>query len=80
MAKKKENDNTKVPYEIFLDNGKYSGDVTVGLNGTFSQVQRGEEVMISRDVREILDHSKYQDQKTNKMISGLEREFFNKNM
>lgn len=81
MASKKKEENTnKVPFWTFGDTGKYSGDITVGLNGSFSQIQRGETVMIDKDLREILDHSAYQDNQTSKMIKGMEAEFLQKNM
>ena len=80
MAKKKEENTNKVPFWTFQDNGKYSGEITAGLNGTFTQIQRGENVMIDKDLREILDHSAYQDNQTSKMIKNMEQEFLNKNM
>jgi len=81
MAKKEvKKDNNLVPYELFQDDGKYSDDVTLGLNGTFSKIQRGVEVTITKDQREILEHSKYQKASTTKLIKGMEREYLNKNM
>ena len=81
MAKKEvKKDNNLVSYELFQDDGKYSDDVTLGLNGTFSKIQRGVEVQITKDQREILEHSKYQKASTTKLIKGMEREFLNKNM
>ena len=74
MAKKTK-DNGLVPVRLFKDNGKYKDDVTVGLNGKIWRIKRGEIVMIPREVREILDHSEYQDTETAKMISELESDF-----
>lgn len=79
MAKKKENKDL-VPYELFQDDGKYSDDVTLGLNGDFSKIQRGTEVMITRDQREILEHSKHQKASRTRLIKGMERDFLQKNI
>lgn len=79
MAKKKENKDL-VPYSIFFDSDKYSDDVTLGLNGDFSKIQRGEEIMITRDQREVLEHSKYQKQSTTRMLKGMQNDFLKKNI
>ena len=79
MAKKKNDDNL-VEVELFKDTGKYKGDVTVGLNGKIWQIKRGVKVKVPREVREILDHSKYQDEQTANMISEMESEYLSKNI
>ena len=74
MAKKKDN-NELVPVMLFKDNGKYKDDVTVGLNGKIWRIKRGVTVMVPREVREIIDHSQYQDNQTAMMISDYEKEY-----
>ena len=78
MASKKKNNNNLVPVMLFKDNGKYKDDVTVGLNGKIWRIKRGVTVMVPREVREILDHSQYQDTQTANMISGYENEYLEK--
>jgi hypothetical protein len=41
---------------------KYSGDITVGLNGVMYKVQRGKDVEIPLAVKEIIDNSYAEDQ------------------
>ena len=77
MASKKK-ESTLVPVQIFRDSGKYSEDVTVGLNGKIYRVRRGETVLVPREIREILDHSKYQDETTSKMILRMQDESIGK--
>ena len=81
MAKKEiKKDNNLVTYELFQDDGKYSDDVTLGLNGVFTKIQRGVEVQITKDQREILEHSKHQKASTTRLIKGMERDFLQKNI
>lgn len=74
MAKKNEKAEL-VPYYLFKDSDKYSGDVTVGVNGKMYRIQRGKTVMIPKAVREVLEHSKIQDNNTSDMIKGLVNDF-----
>ena len=74
MAKKQTNSNL-VPVKLFKDGGKYKDDVKVGLNGKIWVIKRGEVVLVPKEVKEILDHSEFQDIETAKMIDGLEAEY-----
>lgn len=76
MAKKKA--ENLVPKELFLDNGKYADDLTVVWNGKVYKIQRGKEVMIPREVREIIEHHEAQDKQTSGMIRGMESEWIEK--
>ena len=67
----------RVPFYAFKDNGKYSADIFVGLNGTGYQIERGKEVMIPRAVAEIAKRSMVQDQKTAQLIEKLSSDFAN---
>jgi hypothetical protein len=50
----------------------YSGDIQVGINGKMFLVKRGEEVEIPRCVKEVIDWSMSEDQKTEKKLAELE--------
>lgn len=67
--------NELVPIKLFRDNGKYKDDVFVAVNGENCQVQRGEEVMIKRKFKNLLDLSDLQDYETSKLIDKKSREF-----
>ena len=67
--------NELVPIKLFRDNGKYKDDVFVSVNGENCQVQRGEEVMIKRKFKNLLDLSDLQDYETSKLIDKKSREF-----
>ena len=67
--------NEPVPVKLFRDNGKYKDDVFVSVNGENCQVQRGEEVMIKRKFKNLLDLSDLQDYETSKLIDKKSREF-----
>lgn len=77
MAKKKA-ETGLVPVELFKDNGKYADDLTVVWNGKVFKIQRGKVVMVPPEVKEIIDHSQYQDFNTAAMIGGMEEEYFQK--
>lgn len=57
-----------VPFRAFKDNGKYADDIIVGVNGKFWQIKRGEDVMIPRNVREVIYQSMEQDAATANLI------------
>lgn len=67
--------NELVPIKLFRDNGKYKDDVFVAVNGENCQVQRGEEVMIKRKFKNLIDLSDLQDYETSKLIDKKSREF-----
>lgn len=50
----------------------FSGDIQVGLNGKMYLIKRGEEVMIPKAVKEIIDWSMSEDNKTAKKLAELE--------
>lgn len=50
----------------------YSGDIQVGINGKMYLVKRGEDVEIPRCVKEVIDWSMSEDQKTEKKLKELE--------
>lgn len=78
VEKKAEKKPNLVPVRLFKDNGKYSDDVKVGINGRMYVIKRGETVMVPREVKEILDHSEFQDTQTANMISSMEDEYLSK--
>lgn len=67
----------KVPFRAFKDSGKYKEDIVVGLNGKIWVIQRGKDVMIPRNVREIILQSMAQDEATADMIDNYETSFLN---
>lgn len=67
----------RVPFRAFKDSGKYKEDYIVGLNGKQYQIQRGKDVMIPRNVREIIYQSMAQDEATADMIDNYEQSFLN---
>lgn len=67
----------KVPFRAFKDSGKYKDDIVVGLNGKIYVIQRGKDVMIPRNVREIIYQSMAQDEATADMIDRYEQDFLN---
>ena len=67
----------KVPFRAFKDSGKYRDDIVVGLNGKLTVIQRGKDVMIPRNVREIILQSMAQDEATADLIDSYEQAFLN---
>lgn len=74
MAKKKENTDL-VTVKLFKDTGKYKDPLTVVLNGKIWRLERGIELRVPKDVKEIIDHSEYQDTMTARMIEAKEDEW-----
>lgn len=68
MKSEKEYWNERVPFKAFKDNGKYKDDLVVGINGKLWRIQRGVEVMIPRNVREVIYQSMDQDAATANLI------------
>ena len=50
----------------------FSGDFNVGINGVMYTVKRGEKVMIPKAVKEVIDYSISEDEKTAKRLAELE--------
>ena len=65
----------RVPFRAFKDGGRYKDDIVVGLNGKTYVIQRGKDVMIPRNVREIIYQSMEQDEKTAELIEREENRF-----
>ena len=61
--------NEEVPFYAFRDNEKYKDDITVGVNGKMYRIKRGVQVMIPRNVYNVLMRSMNQDAKTADMIA-----------
>ncbi len=68
MKSEKEYWNERVPFKAFKDNGKYKDDLVVGINGKLWRIQRGVEIMIPRNVREVIYQSMDQDAATANLI------------
>jgi hypothetical protein len=64
-----------VPFYAFKDNDKYKDDITVGVNGKIFRIKRGVQVMIPRNVYNVLMRSMEQDAKTADMISNQANAF-----
>lgn len=60
--------NEYVEVKLFKDNGRYSDDVFVSVNGETCLIKRGERVRIKRKFAEVLDASDVQDYETAKLI------------
>ena len=60
--------NELVEVKLFKDNGKYSDDVFVSVNGETCQIKRGERVKIKRKFAAVLDASDVQDYETSLLI------------
>lgn len=65
----------KVPFYAFKDTGRYKDDLFVAHNGKTYLIQRGQEVMIPRKVRQILYDSMAQDQRTAELIERESAKF-----
>jgi len=75
--KRKEYWNELVPVKLFRDNHKYKDDVFVAVNGENCVIKRGEEVMIKRKFKKVLDNSDVQDYETSLLIDKKSKEFAN---
>lgn len=64
----------KVKIKLFKDNGRYSGDVFVGVNGRNYLLKRGIELEVPPEVAEVLDHSQLQDSLTAERIAKAEEQ------
>ena len=67
--------NELVPVKLFKDNHKYKDDVFVAVNGENCVIKRGEEVMVKRKFKAILDNSDLQDYETAKLVEQKSNEF-----
>ena len=54
-------DRTTVTHTLFRDGHHYKDDAVVGINGTFTTIQRGETVEMSTAVYEVLKHQEMAD-------------------
>ena len=60
-----------VPVMLIKDNVKYKDDVTVTVNGTNYQIQRGVQVMVPRCVALVLERSRLQELKAQEYMESL---------
>lgn len=60
-----------VPVMLIKDNAKYKDDVTVTVNGTNYQIQRGVQVMVPRCVALVLERSKEQELRAQEYMESL---------
>ena len=67
--------NELVPVKLFKDNHKYKDDVYVAVNGDNCNIRRGEEVMIKRKLKDVLDNSDRQDYETSVLMEKKQKEF-----
>ncbi len=63
--------NEPVPVLLIKDNAKYKDDVTVTVNGTNYQIQRGVQVMVPRRVALVLERSREQELKAQSYLESL---------
>lgn len=75
MAKKKADPKNLVEVTLFQDTDKYSEPLTVVLNGKVWRLERGIPLKVPKDIKEIIDHSEYQNNMTARMIAKKEREW-----
>ena len=64
-----------VEIEIFKDSDRYKDDVVVSLNGKVYVIKRGVRVRVPKAIKEILDHSREQDQQTALLTEEMESDF-----
>lgn len=67
--------NEEVEIQLFKDNGRYSDDVYVAVNGENCLIQRGRPVKVKRKFAEALRLSMEQDNETADMIRELESQY-----
>ena len=60
-----------VPVMLIKDNAKYKDDLTVTLNGTNYQIQRGVQVMVPRRVALVLERSHSQEVEAQAYVESL---------
>lgn len=63
--------NEPVPVMLIKDNVKYKDDVTVTVNGTNYQLQRGVQVMVPRCVALVLERSRVQELEAQAYMDSL---------
>lgn len=67
--------NEEVEIQLFKDNGRYSDDVYVAVNGENCLIQRGRPVKVKRKFAEALRLSMEQDNETADMVRELESQY-----
>ncbi len=63
--------NELVPVMLIKDNVKYKDDVTVTVNGTNYQLQRGVQIMVPRCVALVLERSRMQELEAQAYMESL---------
>ena len=74
LAKIMAEDEELVSIRLFKDSGKYKDDVTVGINGTIWQIQRGKPVDVPRKVAKVLEDAEMQRGITADLMDSLQKE------
>lgn len=64
-----------VEVHLFKDNGKYTADMFVAVNGESCVIQRGKTVQIKRKFADVLEASREQDAKTAELMDAQAEEF-----
>ena len=77
MAETTKKAKEKIRTTFLKDNGKYKDDIVVGINGRFTQVQRGVPVELDEDVYAVIQNSMLQDGQTANLIELKKQEFKN---
>lgn len=67
--------NEKIPVKLFRDDGRYTDNVFVGVNGHTFEIVRGVEVMVPRYVAEVLKNAADQREKAAMNTDKLQAEF-----
>lgn len=62
-----------VPVMLIKDHNRYKDDVTVTVNGTNYQIQRGVSVMVPRSVALVLERSHQQELEAQEYLESLKR-------
>ena len=68
-------DEKRVPVKLFRDSGRYTDDVFVCVNGHPCIIKRGEKVMVSPSVAEVLKNAEEQREKAAMNSEKLQDEF-----
>ena len=63
--------NELVPVMLIKDNAKYKDDLTVTVNGTNYQIQRGVQIMVPRKVALTLERSRNQELEAQAYMDSL---------
>lgn len=62
------NTDKTVPITLFKDNGNYSGDVFVSVNGENYMIRRGVQVDVPDYIAEVLENTRRQDERAQRYM------------